>query len=162
MSPSPLITVLQELYRDKQALYDRHVAGARFVTDYDFNNTYQYVINREEQHLSWLRHAIEDGGADAPGEGASPQVPGGKGDARQRAIIEEDRRAMQAFHDKWAPRLDEIRNERHRRMVGVILGEALEQRRFFEQMLQGREDVLGRRTAGPRTGGEVLPVRWVE
>ena len=29
----------------------RHVDGATLVADYDFNNTYQYVIAREETHV---------------------------------------------------------------------------------------------------------------
>jgi hypothetical protein len=50
-------------------------------------------------------------------------------------------------------------------MVGVILGETLEQKRFFDQMIAGREDLLGRRANGPAspgTGGGVMGVRWVE
>jgi hypothetical protein len=54
-------------------------------------------------------------------------------------------------------------NARHRKMLNVILGEALEQKRFFEQALAGRHDLLGRRTedVGPLVG-KVLPTRWVE
>ena len=36
-------------------------------------------------------------------------------------------------------------NARHRGMLRVILGETLEQKRFFEQGLAGRTDLLGRR-----------------
>ena len=36
------------------------MAVARFVTDYEFNNAYQYVINREDVHLAWLEAAIGD------------------------------------------------------------------------------------------------------
>jgi hypothetical protein len=48
-------------------------------------------------------------------------------------------------------------------MLRVILGETLEQKRFFEQALAGRHDLLGRRGAqvGP-SHGEVLPSRWIE
>jgi hypothetical protein len=54
-------------------------------------------------------------------------------------------------------------NARYRGMLRVILGEVLEQKRFFEQALAGRDDLLGRRTeeVGPRVG-EVLPTRWIE
>jgi hypothetical protein len=54
-------------------------------------------------------------------------------------------------------------NARHARMLGVILGEVLEQKRFFEQALAGRTDLLGRRSdvLGP-SQGEVLPSRWIE
>ena len=45
----------------------------------------------------------------------------------------------------------------------MILGETLEQKRFFEQALAGRTDLLGKRAEqiGPPVG-EVLPTRWVE
>ena len=39
---------------------ERHEASARAVSHYDFNNTYQYVINREETHLSWLQNALAE------------------------------------------------------------------------------------------------------
>jgi hypothetical protein len=43
----------------------------------------------------------------------------------------------------------------------VVLGETLEHRHFFELMLAGRDDLLGRRADGAGTGGGVLPVRWL-
>jgi hypothetical protein len=48
-------------------------------------------------------------------------------------------------------------------MLRVILGETLEQKRFFEQALAGRTDLLGRRgdEVGARVGS-VLPNRWIE
>jgi hypothetical protein len=49
-------------------------------------------------------------------------------------------------------------------MMQVIIGETLEQRRFFEQILAGKDDLLGRRSNGPGspgTGDGVLPVRWL-
>jgi hypothetical protein len=159
---SELATLLQELYRDKHALRDRHVEGAKAVSIYEFNNTYQYVINREDVHLAWIRGAIVDAGAAVPAEWPAARVPEGRGEQRQRAIIEDDARAAQAFHDRWAPRLETVTHARHRNMMLVVLGEMLEQRRFFDQMLEGREDVLGRRMAGASTGGGVLPTRWVE
>ena len=60
MRPADLLELLREFYREKAALRARHVAGARLVVDYNFNNTYQYVINREDVHLAWLRGAIAD------------------------------------------------------------------------------------------------------
>ncbi len=53
------------------------------------------------------------------------------------------------------PRVDEMTNARHAKMLRVILGETLEQKRFFEQALAGRTDLLGRRgpiSVGPRIG----------
>jgi hypothetical protein len=48
-------------------------------------------------------------------------------------------------------------------MLRVILGEVLEQKRFFEQALAGRTDLLGRRGAVLEPAkGDVLPTRWVE
>jgi len=54
-------------------------------------------------------------------------------------------------------------NARHAKMLRVILGEVLEQKRFFEQALAGRTDLLGRRAdvLGP-SHGDVLPSRWIE
>jgi hypothetical protein len=50
-------------------------------------------------------------------------------------------------------------------MLGIILGETLEQKRFFDQIVAGRSDVLGRRANGPGspgTGDGVMAVRWIE
>jgi hypothetical protein len=43
--------LLTDLASERVALIERHEAGARVVSHYDFNNTYQYVIAREETHL---------------------------------------------------------------------------------------------------------------
>ena len=69
----------------------------------------------------------------------------------------------QAFVDRWRPRIDEMNNARHAKMLRVILGETLEQKRFFDQALAGRQDLLGRRgeQVGP-SHGEVLSSRWIE
>ena len=64
MKHADLLQMLQEFYRDKSALRQRHVAAARLVTDYAFNNAYQYVINREDVHLTWLHDAVKEAGAD--------------------------------------------------------------------------------------------------
>ena len=55
-------------------------------------------------------------------------------------------------------------NARHAKMLRVILGETLEQKRFFEQALAGRTDLLGRRGehARARRTASVLPIRWIE
>ena len=78
-------------------------------------------------------------------------------------IFAEDARAATAFVERWRPRVDAMKHARHRGMLGVILGETLEQQRFFEQALAGRTDLLGERTekVGQRVG-EVLPTRWIE
>lgn len=161
MKPAEFIDLLRECYRDKAALRQRHIAAARLVTDYDFNNTYQYVINREEIQLQWLRDAIEDRGAKAEDAADQELKAAGKGKAGQLAIVKEDAAQAQAFVDKWTPRLEAITNARNRSMLRVILGETIEARRFFEQMAAGRTDLLGRSADGARTAGAVLPTRWV-
>ena len=153
-----LLTLLQEFYRDKLGSVLRHIGHARVVSDYDANNTYQYIINREETQLSWLAQAIVELAGEVPTAAPAPATP-----SDMRAVIEEDARDAQAFVDRWRPRVDVMTNARHRKMLEVILGETLEQKRFFEQALAGRHDLLGRRTedVGPLVG-KVLPTRWIE
>jgi hypothetical protein len=161
---SDLLSLLQEFYRDKLTELLRHQAGARYVQQYDFNNTYQYIINREDVQLSWIGKAIEDLGAPFEDQAAEPQLQvSGKGDAAARIVIEADARQAQAFVDRWRPRVEAMTNARHRGMLRVVLGETLEQKRFFEQALAGQTDLLGRRPdhVGPRVG-HVLPTRWIE
>ena len=158
-----LLALLQEFHRDKLAALLRHQAGARLVGAYDFNNTYQYIINREETQLSWVGQAIAELGGSAPADAAEPnRGQPGKADAGRR-IFEEDARDAQAFVDRWRPRVDAMENARHAKMLRVILGEGLEQKRFFDQALAGRTDLLGRREAqlGP-AHGRVLGSRWIE
>jgi hypothetical protein len=157
-----LLALLREFYRDKLAIRQRHVAVAKHVPDYDFNNTYQYVIAREDVQLNWLCDAIADmGGAleDLP----EPDIhASGKSAEVQSQLIGEDRQAAQNFVDKWRPRMEAMPNARHRSLLRVILGETLEHKRFFDQAVAGRSDLLGRRADGAGTGGGVLPVRWIE
>jgi hypothetical protein len=47
-------------------------------------------------------------------------------------------------------------------MLTLMLGEALEHKRLFEQAASGDEDVIGRRTGGVARVGAVLPARWQE
>ena len=153
-----LLPLLQEFYRDKLSQTLRHLAGSRLVTQYDINNTYQYIINRDEAQLSWVGRAIVELGGDAPDSGREPPRTGA-----MQTILEEDLREAENFVERWRPRSDAMANARHRGMLRVILGEVLEQKRFFEQALAGRLDLLGRRTeeVGERVG-TVLPTRWVE
>ena len=159
-----VVGLLQEFAREKLGSLMRHQAAARIVSQYDVNNTYQYVINREEVQLSWLAKAIEELGGVMPVDVAAvDRTPAGKGADAVRAVIEEDRREAQAFVDRWRPRISTMANARHAKMLGVILGEELEAKRFFEQALAGRTDLLGKRgeTLGP-SHGEVLSSRWIE
>jgi hypothetical protein len=159
-----LSTLLREFYLDKLTAMLKHQAATRLVGQYDANNTYQYIIGREDVQLSWVANAIRDLGGQPPDEAEPARSASGKGDAAMRALFEEDARDAQAFVDRWRPRVDVMTNARHRSMLRVILGEVLEQKRFFEQAAAGRTDLLGRRAVqivGP-SHGEVLPTRWIE
>ena len=162
MNTSDLTAVLREFHHDKLSLRQRHVAVARRVTDYDFNNTYQYVIAREDLQLNWLRDAVTDMGGVPPDVPEPSLSPSGKGLSAQTDVLTQDRDGAQVFLDKWRPKVETLTHARHRTMLNVILGETVELRRFFEQALSGREDLLGRRSDGAGTGGGVLPTRWVE
>ena len=161
MKPAELLELLRALYKDKSALRQRHVAAARVVGDYNFNNTYQYVINREEIQLQWLHDAIAELGG-SPDEAPAAEVhTSGKAAAAQAAVVREDRDSAQGFVDRWRGRIETVTNARNKIMLGVILGETLEAKRFFDQMIAGRDDLLGRRADGMGTPGHVLPTRWV-
>ena len=162
MKTSEQIALLQEFYRDRLALMHRHVEGAKAVSDYEFNNTYQYVIAREELHTQWVRDAILDLGGEVPTSVPAIAVPAGKGLALQSAIFDDDIRSQQSHVDKWRARIEPMTNARHRNMIKVVLGEVLEHKRFFEQAKAGNEGLLGTRMPGASTGDGVLPTRWLE
>jgi hypothetical protein len=158
-----LLELLQEFYRDKLATMLRHQAGSRLIGQYDINNTYQYIVNREDVQLSWVSQAIAELGGKVHDITEPDQVMPGKGAEVAHRVMAEDAREAQAFVDRWTPRVKAMTNARHALMLQVILGETLEQKRFFEQALAGQLDLLGRRPdhVGVRVG-EVLPTRWVE
>ena len=160
MNAAELLEFLTSFYLDKLTLRNRHVAAAQFVPDYNVNNTYQYVINRDDMHVRWLQDAITDTGG-TPEEQALPQLDPGKGKDAERTVITADRDAAMKFVERWRDRVDALPNARHRGMLRVVLGETLEQHRFFEQALAGRQDLLGRRADGAGTGDGVLSTRWV-
>lgn len=158
-----LVALLQECYRDKLTELVRHQAGARLVAPYDFNNAYQYVIGREETQLSWLGRAIAELNGAIPDDMSEPARTASKSSDAWRSIVEEDARLAQAFVDRWTAKINGMTHARHRRMINVIIGETLEQKRFFDQALAGMTELLGRRgdAVGARVG-EVLPTRWIE
>ena len=134
---------------------------------YDFNNTYQYVIAREETHVSWVQNALAEFGIALPAPAASlgtPEAPKGKKlkPADFTPILNEDSRTLRAFVDRWRSRIDAMTHARHRTMLNVVLGESLEHARLFDQAAAGDEDVLGRRTSLAERVGAVLPHRWME
>lgn len=161
MTAAQLAALLSDFYREKAGLRDRHVAGARAISGYDFNNTYQNIIGREDAQVAWVRTALEELGVPVP-DATVATLPAGSGRTLEGAIVEDDLRTARAFQARWRPRLAEMTNARHRRMLEVILGETVEHERFFAQMLDGRSDLLGRRHANEGTGGGVLSTRWVE
>jgi hypothetical protein len=169
VTPAELTAVLVDFHREKLTMRQRHVAVARHVSDYNFNNTYQQVISREDVHLSWLEAAIAELGA-TPAHIDEPDIPAPHKYARVKDVsfiplVAEDTAAVGDFVARWRPRLAAVTHARHRNMMGVILGETLEQKRFFDQMVAGNEDLLGRRSNGPGspgTGDGVMGVRWVE
>ena len=169
MKATELLDLLRQFRKEKLAMRRRHEEAARHVSDYDFNNTYQYVVAREEMHVSWVTDAVVDltaavGRTDAALEDVpAPRISvQGTGAAAQASVITQDRDQAQAFVDSWKPRVAAMTHARHRTMLNVILGETLEHTRFFEQALAGRTDLLGRRADGAGTGGGVLPTRWIE
>jgi hypothetical protein len=161
VKPSDLLAVLKEFHREKLTLRQRHAAVARHVSNYSFNNTYQYILAREDVHLAWLEAAILEleGTLDQIGE---PEIasPGKKKDSFV-PLVQEDARDADAFVTRWRAKAGGVTNARHRNMLHVILGETLEHKRFFDQMLLGRDDLLGRRMDGAGTGDGVLGTRWI-
>lgn len=165
---SDLRAFLSTFAAERVALLERHEAGARLVSHYDFNNTYQYVIGREETHLSWLQSALAELEVALPAAASTLPVPpapkpGKKIDVgAHRGIIEDDARQLGAFTERWRDRVNAIEHARHRTMLNVILGESLEHKRLFDQAAGGFEDLLGKRTGGVARVGAVLSKRWQE
>ena len=154
-----LLDLLQDFHRDKLAAFVRHQATARVVSQYDANNAYQYVIAREEVQLAWVEEAI----AAVGGHVEAPAADAAARDQPAAAAMSEDVRAAQEFVDRWRPRIETMDDARYLGMLRIVIGETLEHKRFFEQALAGRMDLLGRRSdaVGARVGS-VLPTRWIE
>ena len=164
MKPSDLRLLLREFHCEKLGLRERHVAVARVVSDYAFNNTYQYIIAREDVHLSWLEAALAEMG-ETPESVPEPQLAARGRKDSYLSLVDEDAHEADAFVTRWRARMSEVSHARHRALLQVILGETAEHKRFFDQMIAGRADLLGRRANGPGpvgTGNGVLPVRWIE
>ncbi len=156
-----MLELLRAFHRDKFVLRNRHASAARFVGDYNFNNSYQYVIAREDMHLRWLTDAVADLGGQPDETLPADVAPGGNAADAQRSVMTRDRDDAQRFIEKWRPRVDALPNARHRTLMNVILGETLEHKRFFDMALDGRDDLLGRRADGAGTGNGVMRDRWV-
>ena len=157
-----LATLITEFLRERTALLMRHEDVATFVTDYDINNAYQYIIAREETHLSWLQHALLDLGASIPGDPPRDTVTLAKGAGAWKALAGEDARLNARFVDQWRPRVETVSHARHRGMLNVILGEMLEHKRLFDQAAAGNTALIGTSLSYNDHPGAVMGARWVE
>jgi hypothetical protein len=161
VKPTELIALLQECYRDRLTMFERHKAVATNVRDYDVNNAYQYVINREETHLSWLADALAEIGGSVPADVAVPALAVDRSKDAWRALLGEDARAAAAFLEKWRPRVEALTQARDKTMLRLMLGEVQEQQRTFEQAAAGVNDLLGRKDVGSGKRGVVGSGRWI-
>ena len=157
-----LLQLIRDFYLARLTLLMRHEEVARHVSQYDANNAYQYVINREETHVSWLQHALLDLGAAIPADPARRAVPAGRGADAWKPLASEDAGANQQFVDAWKPRVETVTHARHKGMLKVILGEMLEHKRIFDQAATGREDVIGSHLSINQRVGVVANTRWME
>src|SRR5262249_60981712 len=113
VKPTELIDLLRTFYQEKSAMRSRHVAAARHVVDYNFNNTYQYVINREDLQLNWVREAMTELGGAVPDDPAEPHIQAaGKTADVQTTVVREDRDAAEAFVDRGRATSETVSNAR--------------------------------------------------
>jgi hypothetical protein len=160
VSAQPLAELIRDCYLERVQLLMRHEDVAQVITDYDINNAYQYIIAREETHLSWLQHALLDLGAPLAGDPQrGPAIAPVKGDA-WKSLCADDARANAQFVEKWRPKLESITHARHKGMLQVILGETLEHKRLFDQAAAGRRDLIGTSLAINDHSGAVMTSRW--
>ena len=167
MHKDELRQLLNDFAAERLTILQRHDASARVVSNYDFNNTYQYIIAREETHVAWVQNALAEFGVALPPAATAlptPEAPKGKKlvPSSFKSILEDDAASLRSFVERWRPRIDVMSHARHRTMLNVVLGESLEHVRLFEQAAGGDEDVLGRRTSQAERVGAVLPHRWME
>jgi hypothetical protein len=151
------LALLQDFYRDRMRLAQDHLASARHVGQYQFNNCYQYIIAREETHLQWVADAIVKLDGSLPD--ASPPEPG---PLTEPQVIERDLERQRAFVKLWRPRVAGMTNARDQKMLEVVLGEALEHAQLFAEAQAGRTDLLGPSSTGAGERGAVLSERWIE
>jgi hypothetical protein len=163
VTPNDLQSLIREFYLERLALLMQHESAARHITDYDVNNAYQYVIAREETHVSWLQHALLDLGLPIPADPTRPDVkPTAKGKDGMLALCATDGRDNQHFVGKWRERVEQVTHARHQGMLRVVLGEMLEHARLFEQAAAGRTDIIGLALPIHTRRGQVIGTRWIE
>lgn len=159
MSEPTLAELIRDFYLERVTLLMRHEDVAQLVTDYDINNAYQYIIAREQTHLSWLQHALLDLGAPLVNDPSRGPALSAKGDS-WKSLAGDDARANTQFVQKWRAKVEGVSNARHQGMLKVILGENLEHARLFEQAAAGRKDLIGKSLAINDHSGEVMANRW--
>ena len=161
MSTTPqLADLIRDFLLERTSLLMRHEDVAQQVPDYDINNAYQYIVAREETHLSWLQHALLDLGAALPADPSRQTVAVvGKGDA-WKSLAADDARANAQFVEKWRPTVEAVSHARHQGMLKVVLGEMLEHKRLFDQAAAGNRDLIGKSLAINDHTGVVMGARW--
>jgi hypothetical protein len=160
VSAQSLADLIRDFYLERVAQLMRHEDVAVTVTDYDINNAYQYIIAREQTHLSWLQHALLDLGAPLPNDPSRGAKLSVKGDG-WKSLAGEDAQSNARFVEKWRPQVETVTNARHKGMLKVILGEMLEHKRLFEQAAQGRRDLIGTSLEINDHSGDVMSARFV-
>ena len=156
---SHLVDLIRDFLLERISLLMRHEDVAQQVPDYDINNAYQYIVAREETHLSWLQHALLDLGAPLPADPPRQTVALVKGDA-WKALAADDARANAQFVERWRPKVEGVSHARHKGMLKVVLGEMLEHKRLFDQAVAGRQDLIGTSLAINDHPGVVMSDRW--
>ncbi len=156
---SDLAGLIRDFLLERTSLLMRHEDVARQVPDYDINNAYQYIVAREETHLSWLQHALLDLGAALPADPARQTVAATKGDA-WKELAADDARANAQFVEKWRAKVEDVSNARHKGMLKVVLGEMLEHKRLFDQAAAGNKNLIGTSLAINDHSGVVMGARW--
>jgi hypothetical protein len=159
VSEQPLAELIRDAYLERVSLLMRHEDVAQTITDYDINNAYQYIIAREETHLSWLQHALLDLGAPLVKDPARGNKLTARGDA-WKSFAAEDARANEQFVTKWRPKIEAVSNARHKGMLNVMLGEMLEHKRLFDQAAAGNRELIGKSLAINDHTGDVMANRW--
>jgi hypothetical protein len=119
VSDTDTLPLVLEFYREKLAAVLSHQAGARLASQYDANNAYQYVINREDTQLQWLATAILALGGAVPIDSAEPARSGAAS-----GIFQDDARAAAAFVERWKPRVDAMTHAMHTRVQGIAFSRA--------------------------------------
>jgi hypothetical protein len=159
VSEQPLAELIRDMYLERVSLLMRHEDVAKVITNYDINNAYQYIIAREETHLSWLQHALLDLGAKLAGDPSRGPALSAKGDA-WKSFAADDARGNAQFVEKWRPKVEMVTHARHKGMLKVILGETLEHKRLFDQAASGRQDLIGKSLEINDHAGVVMATRW--